>query len=192
MVSKVELGRIFAEWRVRLRRIMDIVSPPQWELEEWRQFAMALAVMVRRHGASWILDPNVYWDLRWELQGGGFLIAQVEHVPGEKTTLIVAQTGGFARDIGSYTWMWAEFDLEGQFSRDLYWVDGNWKEVLMTLLMPYQQVNYFLEGPTETPKELLLQDGARPNPYGENYMLAGEVAPETPAEPSERVVDSMT
>ena len=172
--SNVELGRIYCEWRLRLRRVMAILNPPQWSLEEWRQFSMALAVMLRRHGASWIIEPRVYWDMRWELQGGGHLISQIEHIPNEKTTLIVAQTGGFAKDLGSYTWLWAEFGTDGEFSRELYWVDGNWKEALITLLMPYQQIGYYLEGPIETPQELLLQDGARPNPESESNLLVVE------------------
>ena len=175
MISTVELARVFSEWRLRLRRVLSIVNPPQWSEEEWRQFAMALAVMVRRHGVSWIIDPNIYWDIRWDLQGGGHLICQVEHIPEEKTTLIVAQTGGFAKELGSYTWLWAEFNMEGQFSRSLYWVDGTWKEALMTLLVPFQyQATFYLEGPASTPQELLLQDGARPNLYTEEerYLLA--------------------
>jgi hypothetical protein len=159
MFASIEINRLLSEWRLRLRRVFAILNPPAWDDEEWRRFSMALAVMVRQHGFNWASDPNVYWDLRWELQGGGHLICQVEHIPGEKTTLIVAQTGGFAREQGSYTWLWAEFDTEGQFSRDLYWVDGTWKEALMTLLMPYQyQATYYLQGPAETPAQLLLAD----------------------------------
>jgi len=171
MFSTVELGRIYYEWRLRLRRVISILNPPQWSVEEWRQFSMALAVMVRRHGASWIIEPRTYWDMRWELQGGGHLISQIEHIPNEKTTLIVAQTGGFAKELGSYTWLWAEFGMDGQFSRDVYWVDGNWKEALLSLMMPYQQVGYYLAGPTETPRELLLQDGATANPNPSEPIL---------------------
>jgi FeS assembly protein IscX len=164
MISPVELHRILAEWRVRLQRAKDILQPPTWNEKEWRQFSQALALMVRDHGRSWIIDPNVYWDLRWNLQDGGELVCQVEHVPGEKTSLVVAQNGGFAQSVGSYTWLWAEFNTEGNFSRDPYWVEGTWKDALTALLLPLdRQSAYLLAGRAETPDSLLLQDGARPN-----------------------------
>jgi hypothetical protein len=149
MISPVEMRRIWGEWRVRLQRIKDIVQPAAWAEPEWRQFSQALALLVRQHGRSWIVDPKVYWDLRWNLQEGGELICQVEHVPGEKTSLVVAQNGGFAESVGSYTWLWAEFNMAGDFARDPYWVDGSWKDALATLL---------------------LQEGARPNDG--NYPIA--------------------
>jgi hypothetical protein len=171
MMSPVEMRRILAEWRLRLQRIKEIVQPPSWKEPEWRQFSQALALLVREHGRSWIIDPNVYWDLRWKLQEGGELIAQVEHVPGEKTSLVVAQNGGFAEEIGSYTWLWAEFNMEGNFARDPYWVDGTWKDALTTLLLPLErQANYLLAGMAQTPDSLLLQEGARPNDG--NYPIA--------------------
>jgi hypothetical protein len=171
MISPVEMRRILAEWRVRLQRIKEIVQPPSWDEPEWRQFSQALALLVRQHGRSWIIDPNVYWDLRWKLQDGGELICQVEHVPGEKTSLVVAQNGGFAQDVGSYTWLWAEFNMEGNFARDPYWVEGTWKDALTTLLLPLErQSNYLLAGMAETPNSLLLQEGARPNDG--NYPIA--------------------
>ena len=120
--------------------------------------------MVRDHGRSWIIEPNVYWDLRWRLQDGAELICQIEHIPGEKTSLVVAQNGGFANHVGSYTWLWAEFNMEGNFSRDPYWVEGTWKEALTELLLPFdRQASYLLAGRADTPDALLLQEGARPN-----------------------------
>ena len=164
MISPVELHRILAEWRVRLHRAKEILQPPTWNEKEWRQFSQALALMVRDHGRSWIIDPNVYWDLRWNLQDGGELVCQIEHVPGEKTSLVVAQNGGFAESVGSYTWLWAEFNPEGGFARDPYWVEGTWKDALTALLLPLdRQGAYLLAGRAETPDSLLLQDGARPN-----------------------------
>jgi FeS assembly protein IscX len=164
MMSSVEMRRILAEWRLRLQRVKDIVQPPSWTEKEWRQFSQALALLVREHGRSWIVDPNVYWDLRWKLQEGGELIAQVEHVPGEKTSLVVAQNGGFAEQVGSYTWLWAEFNMEGNFARDPYWVEGTWKDALTAFLIPLdRQSSYLLAGRAETPAALLLQEGARPN-----------------------------
>ena len=152
-----------------MQRAKDIFQPPTWNENEWRQFSQALALLVRDHGRSWIIDPNVYWDLRWKLQDGAELVCQIEHIPGEKTSLVVAQNGGFAAEVGSYTWLWAEFNMEGNFSRDPYWVEGTWKEALTTLLMPLdRQASYLLAGRAQTPDSLLLQEGARPNDH--NYM----------------------
>jgi hypothetical protein len=191
-MSSVELRRIIAEWRLRMQRVKDILQPAAWTEKEWRQFSQALALLVRDHGQSWIIDPNVYWDLRWKLQDGGELICQVEHVPEVKTSLVVAQTGGFAAQAGSYTWLWAEFNPAGDFSRDPYWVDGSWRDALTALLLPLdRQSSYMLAGRAETPEALLLQDGARPNdgvtlalPDGYSEPQAFEPAmEETPAEP---------
>jgi len=174
MISPVELHRILAEWRVRLLRAKEILQPPSWNEKEWRQFSQALALMVRDHGRSWIIDPNVYWDLRWNLQNGGELVCQIEHVPGEKTSLVVAQNGGFAEAVGSYTWLWAEFDMEGNFARDPYWVEGTWKDALTAFLLPLdRQSAYLLAGRAETPEALLLQDGARPNDRNSVPLLPG-------------------
>ncbi|PAW77265.1 MAG: hypothetical protein B9S32_12240 [Verrucomicrobia bacterium Tous-C9LFEB] len=165
MLSVVELRRLMAEWRIRWQRVRDVVAPPVWAESDWRRFSQGVALLVIDHGQSWIIDPNTYWDMRWKLQGGGELIAQVEYIPQQKTTLIVAQQGGFTTGVvDSYTWLWAEFDMEGNFLRDPYWVDGTWKEALTMLLLPFQkQAGFYLEAPTQTPKELLLQEGARPN-----------------------------
>lgn len=165
MLPVVEFRRIMAEWRLRWQRVRDIVAPPQWSEHDWRQFSQGVTLLVIDHGKSWIIDPNIYWDLRWQLQGGGELIAQVEHVPEQKTTLIVAQQGGFADGVvDSYTWLWAEFNMQGEFARDPYFVDGTWKEALTILLLPFQkQAGFYLHAPSQTPRELLLQEGARPN-----------------------------
>jgi FeS assembly protein IscX len=174
MISPVELHRILAEWRVRLLRAKEILQPPTWNEKEWRQFSQALALMVRDHGRSWIIDPNVYWDLRWNLQDGGELVCQIEHIPGEKTSLVVAQNGGFAEAVGSYTWLWAEFNMEGNFARDPYWVEGTWKDALTALLLPLdRQGSYLLAGRAETPDSLLLQEGARPNDRAGRALLPG-------------------
>lgn len=174
MISPVELHRILAEWRVRLHRAKDILQPPTWNEKEWRQFSQALALMVRDHGRSWIIDPNVYWDLRWNLQDGGELVCQIEHVPGEKTSLVVAQNGGFAESVGSYTWLWAEFAPDGNFARDPYWVEGTWKDALTAFLLPLdRQSAYLLAGRAETPQALLLQEGARPNDQNSVPLLPG-------------------
>ncbi len=175
MISPVELHRILAEWRVRLHRAKEILQPPSWNEKEWRQFSQALALMVRNHGRSWIIDPNVYWDLRWNLQDGGELVCQIEHTPGEKTSLVVAQNGGFAEKVGSYTWLWAEFNMEGNFARDPYWVEGTWKDALTAFLLPLdRQSNYLLAGRAETPDSLLLQEGARPNDRNGLALMSGE------------------
>jgi hypothetical protein len=183
-MSPVELRRILGEWRLRVQRVKDILQPSAWTEKEWRQFSQALALLVRDHGKSWIIDPNVYWDLRWKLQDGGELVCQVEHIPDEKTSLVVAQTGGFVQSVESYTWLWAEFDLEGEFSRDPYWVDGTWKDALTTLLLPLdRQSSFLLAGRATTPDSLLLQEGARPNDGNFNLALpAGYSAEEKPDE----------
>jgi FeS assembly protein IscX len=174
MISPVELRRILGEWRLRMQRVKEILQPPTWNEQEWRQFSQALALMVRDHGRSWIIEPNVYWDLRWHLQDGAELICQIEHVPGERTSLVVAQNGGFAAEVGSYTWLWAEFNMEGNFSRDPYWVEGTWKEALTALLLPLdRQASYLLAGRAETPAALLLQEGARPNDQNHLALLPG-------------------
>ena len=128
--------------------------------------------------------PNVYWDLRWNLQDGGELVCQIEHIPGEKTSLVVAQNGGFAQSVGSYTWLWAEFNMEGNFARDPYWVEGTWKDALTALLLPLdRQSGYLLAGRAETPEHLLLQEGARPNDQHGTPLLTGitESRPEAAA-----------
>ena len=174
MISPVELRRILAEWRLRVQRAKEILQPPTWSETEWRQFSQALALMVRDHGRSWIIDPKVYWDLRWNLQDGAELVCQIEHIPGEKTSLVVAQNGGFATEVGSYTWLWAEFNMEGNFARDPYWVEGTWKDALTTLLMPLErQASFLLAGRAQTPDSLLLQDGARPNDQNSMSLLPG-------------------
>jgi hypothetical protein len=163
-MSPVELRRILAEWRMRVQRVKTILQPASLDEDEWRQFSQNLALLVREHGQSWIIDPNVYWDLRWNLQDGGSLVCQIEHIPGEKTSLVVAQNGGFATEVGSYTWLWAEFNMEGNFARDPYWVDGSWREALTALLLPLDRRSpYMLAGRAETPQALLMQPGARPN-----------------------------
>jgi hypothetical protein len=190
MISPVEMRRIFAEWRVRLERVKDILQPPTWDEEEWRKFSQGLALLVREHGKSWIIEPNVYWDLRWKLQDGGELVCQVEHIPGEKTSLVVAQNGGFAEEVGSYTWLWAEFDLDGEFARDPYWVNGTWKDALTALLVPLDgQASYLLAGRAETPAALMLQDGARPNNGDVKALMPGEknITPEKEVKAIEEV-----
>jgi FeS assembly protein IscX len=204
MISPVELHRILAEWRVRLQRAKEILQPPSWSEKEWRQFSQALALMVRDHGRSWIIDPKVYWDLRWNLQDGGELVCQIEHTPGDKTSLVVAQNGGFAQSVGSYTWLWAEFTMEGNFARDPYWVEGTWKDALTALLLPLdRQSAYLLAGRAETPDSLLLQDGARPNDRNGLALMTGlkesdwvpltaEAANETAAAPANGVPSDST
>ena len=92
----------------------------------------------------------------------------------KKTSLVVAQNGGFAQEIGSYTWLWAEFNMEGNFARDPYWVEGTWKDALTTLLLPLdRQAGFLLAGRAETPDSLLLQDGARPNDQNGTALLPG-------------------
>lgn len=172
MFSIVEFRRLVAEWRTRFERVQAVLQPPQWNEEDWRRFSQGVTLLVVDHGSSWVIDERSYWDLRWNLQTGGELIAQVEHLPNERTTLIVAQEGGFAEQVGSYTWLWAEFDPAGEFARDPYWVDGTWREALTMFLLPFQQqAGFYLQGQSQTPESLLLQEGARPNPHARAPQL---------------------
>ena len=103
--------------------------------------------------------------------------------PGEKTSLVVAQNGGFAETVGSYTWLWAEFNMEGNFARDPYWVEGSWKDALTALLLPLdRQGAFLLAGRAETPDSLLLQDGARPNDRNGVALLPGITGADQPVD----------
>jgi hypothetical protein len=157
VISVLELRRIMTEWQTRLKRIQTILQPPEWSETDWKQFGRALVGLLQQHGASWNIESKTYWDLRWHLRDSGQLICQVESIAGQKVSLVVAQMGGWVREVESYTWFWVEFDLQGEFIRDPYWVEGTWKEALTTLLMPYQhQAGYFLAGSAPTPPALLL------------------------------------
>jgi hypothetical protein len=158
MLSSLELKRILTEWQLRLKRIQSVLQPPVWKEEEWRSFSQALTLMIQRHGTTWNDGQQQTWDLRWQIREGGSLVCQVEQRGEEKVTLVVAQCGGFAGPNGSYTWLWSEFGADGRFLRDPYWVDGAWKEALMTFLLPYQyQSNFLLESRAETPAQLMLE-----------------------------------
>jgi FeS assembly protein IscX len=64
--------------------------------------------------------------------------------------------------------------MEGNFSRDPYWVEGTWKDALTALLVPLdRQSAYLLAGRAETPDSLLLQDGARPNDRNGLALMSG-------------------
>jgi len=171
--SGVEFQRLISEWRYRLDRIKVILNPPIWEEKDWREFCLLLTSLVQKHGVSWIVDPNIYWDLRWQIRGTeGELICQVEQHTDQHLTLIVAQSGGFAESIGTYTWLWAEFDAEGHFTKDPYWVEGTWKEALMMLILPYHhRAGFYLGSQATTPQDFLLQEGARPNPNAQQLRL---------------------
>ncbi len=157
MISPLELRRILTEWRTRLQRVQAILSPPAWDESEWSRFGRALVSLLQQHGASWTAENQTYWDLRWSLRDGGELICQAEASGGEKLSLVVAQTGGWVQESESYTWFWMEFGPNGALLREPYWVEGTWREALMTLLVPYQyQAGYFLAGSAPTPPSLML------------------------------------
>ncbi len=124
-----------------------------------------LTLLLQKHGATWAQEQpdgstKQFWDLRWAIREGGELICQAEQQGNERLSLVVAQSGGFAEEVGSYTWLWAEFGSDGHFSKDPYWVDGTWKDALISLLLPYQyQSNFYLAAPTETPAALMLGSG---------------------------------
>ncbi|MDD2708270.1 MAG: hypothetical protein PHV34_09695 [Verrucomicrobiae bacterium] len=157
MISTLELRRVLTEWQTRLRRVYAILAPERWGETDWAKFGMALVGLLQRHGTTWNADGKTYWDLRWHLQDGGELICQGEALEGSKLSVIVAQTGGFVKETDSYTWFWVEFNQQGDLIRDPYWVEGTWKEALMTLLLPYQyQAGYYLAGTAPTPPSLWL------------------------------------
>jgi len=184
VISTVEFKRIVTEWRIRLQRIHDIINPPRWDEGNWKQFGRALVGLLQKHGATWTTETKTYWDLRWNLRDGGELICQVESTAGQKLSLVVAQTGGFINGVDSYTWFWAEFDPEGEFLRDPYWVEGTWRDALATLLLPYQhQSGYYLAGSAPTPPSLLLGNQA---PAEE---VAQAEAPVENTEPSQEQAD---
>ncbi len=159
MISTLELRRVLTEWRTRLQRVKSILQPPQWSEEEWKQFGRGLVELLQRHGTTWTIEPSTYWDLRWRLNDGGELICQAEAIAGKKLSLVVAQMGGFVQEAESYTWFWLEFSPDGGLLRDPYWVEGTWKEALLTLLLPFQyQAGYYLAGAAPTPPSLWLDN----------------------------------
>jgi hypothetical protein len=163
VISPLELRRILTEWRTRLQRVQAILSPPVWDESEWSRFGRALVALLQQHGATWTAESQTYWDLRWNLRDGGELICQAEASGAEKLSLVVAQTGGWVQDAESYTWFWMEFGPNGDLLREPYWVEGTWREALMTLLVPYQyQAGYFLAGAAPTPPSLMLGNAASP------------------------------
>lgn len=141
-MSLIELKRLLGEWRTRLHRVHDVIQPPQWTGQDWTQFACSLYKLVKQYGNSWSADGTDYWDIRWDLREGGELICQVEEKE-EINTLVVAQTGGFVKEIECYTWFYVEFDKESSLVADPYWVDGNWKEALAMILLPHQMAAGF-------------------------------------------------
>ncbi len=147
MSSLVEFRRIFDEWKTRIERAKKIINPTPWTEDDWRQFSQALILLVMKNGETWSSDHKTkYWDLRWKTKDGGELVCQVELFQDNARSLIVAQVGGFAASVGSYTWLWVEMDEENHFRRDPYFVDGTWKEALLTLLIPLKhQAGFYLE-----------------------------------------------
>jgi len=178
VISTLELRRILTEWRIRLQRVQAILQPPAWNEADWKQFGRALVGLLQRHGRNWTVEPKTYWDLRWQLRDGGELVCQAEFLAGEKMSVVVAQMGGFIREVESYTWFWAEFDLNGEFIRDPYWVEGAWKEALTALLLPYQyQLDYYLAGGAATPSSLMLGNATA---VDEGPALSASSADKTP------------
>jgi hypothetical protein len=192
VISTLELRRIFVEWKTRLQRVQAILSPQNLDETDWKKFGRALVGLVQRHGATWTNEPTTYWDLRWNLRDGGQLICQAESIPGQKISLVVAQTGGFVQEVDSYTWFWVEFNPEGEFIRDPYWVDGNWREALLTLLMPYQYAGgLYLTGTAATPPALLLGTSTPVTHEPEVQIASNEESVETPFF-ADRVVEEAT
>jgi len=190
VISALELRRILTEWRTRLQRVHAILAPPEWGERDWKQFGRALVGLLQRHGTTWTDEPRTYWDLRWNLRDGGQLICQVESIPGQKLSLVVAQMGGFVQEVESYTWFWVEFDPEGEFIRDPYWVEGTWKEALTTLLLPYQyQSGYYLSGTAPTPPSLMLGHTASTSSTSSGQAGSSPSEPQAEAQKTEESID---
>jgi hypothetical protein len=157
VISLVELRRVYSEWKTRLERVHAILQPTVWRETEWKKFGHGIIELLQRRGTSWKDESKRYWDLRWNLKEGGELICQAEFLQEKKISVVIAQSGGFAKEVESYTWFWAEYDLNGEFLFDPYWVDGTWNEAVSALLIPYQyQAGYYLAGTAPTPPSLLL------------------------------------
>ncbi|MEM9399662.1 MAG: hypothetical protein AAF984_05590 [Verrucomicrobiota bacterium] len=157
-MSIVELKRLFSEWRIRLKRVQEVVQPPVWNVNDWNHFARALFSIIRKYGNTWTHEETTYWDIRWDLENSAQLICQVEENTAGKRSLVVAQQGGFAQGSDNYTWFYSEFNEEGTFIGDPYWVDGNWKDALAMMLLPQQMAaGFYLQGTgTEGWKQNLL------------------------------------
>jgi len=166
-MSGVELKRLYAEWRMRLQRVQQVLQPPAWSRQDWNRFAQALTLVIHKYGSSWTTGPAQFWDIRWELQGGGKLICQVEEIPGQKRALVVAQEGGFSEGYENYTWFYGEFGGNGDFLGDPYWVDGTWKDALAMILLPQQMAAGFYLADSSVP----LQSQLLPAPAGDQEHL---------------------
>lgn len=142
-MSLVELRRHFAEWRIKLQRIQQVLQPPSWAPEEWNHFAKMVVTVTTKYGRTWTQEPTDYWDLRWDLQEGGQLVCQFEETKDVKKSLVIAQYGGFADGTENYIWFYAEFNDLGGFIGEPYWVDGSWKDALAMILMPQKMAAGF-------------------------------------------------
>jgi hypothetical protein len=168
-MSLIEFKRLYSEWRSRWQRVRDIVQPPVWTPEEWNEFARVLTHIIRRYGKTWEAGGADFWDLRWELQGGGELACQSEQQRGKKLSLVVAQYGGFADGSENYLWFYCEFAENGEFLGEPFWVEGVWKDALAMLLMPHKASSgFYLTGGTSSPamQQLLLGGPAAANDSG--------------------------
>jgi len=67
--------------------------------------------MVRDHGRRLDHRPNVYWDLRWNLQDGGERRLPESSTSRVRNSLVVAQNGGSPRRSQLHLAL-AEFDMD--------------------------------------------------------------------------------
>jgi hypothetical protein len=162
-MTPIEFKRLFSEWRVKLQRVQQILQPQVWSKEEWADFARLLAGMIRKYGANWQNQDKEFWDIRWDLQEGGQLACQLEAVQGEKLSMVVAQYGGFADGTENYIWFYCDFNQNGQFVGEPFWVEGNWKDALAMILMPHKMSTgfYLSNGSSnQLTQHLLAQSGS--------------------------------
>lgn len=162
-MTPIEFKRLFSEWRVKLQRVQQILQPQVWSKEEWADFARLLAGMIRKYGANWQNQDKEFWDIRWDLQEGGQLACQLEAVQGEKLSMVVAQYGGFADGTENYIWFYCDFNQNGQFVGEPFWVEGNWKDALAMILMPHKMsTDFYLSNGSsnQLTQHLLAQSGS--------------------------------
>ncbi|MEM9445278.1 MAG: hypothetical protein AAGA18_07970 [Verrucomicrobiota bacterium] len=166
----VELRRLYSEWRIRLRRVQEVIQPTVWSEQDWNRFAHSLVIVINKYGNTWDQEETKFSDIRWDVEGDAQLICQTEISPS-KRSLVVAQQGGFADSNHNYTWFYAEFNEQGEFIGNPYWVDGNWKDALAMVLLPQQMAaGFYLQASYNDglKQNLLLQDAKS---EGENKWL---------------------
>ncbi len=152
MISSVELHRILAEWRVRLQRAKEILQR--------RPGTRRTGASSPRPSRSWSVTTAAVGSSTRTFTGTCAGICRTAASSSARSSIFPARRPRSSsrrmavspESVGSYTWLWAEFDMDGQFARDPYWVEGTWKDALTAFLLPLdRQSAYLLAGRAETP-----------------------------------------